>query len=70
MKGYIEICPKTVLDRVTYADLIELSMLDFDIIFGMDWLHRFYDTIGFPHMVVSFQFPNKLELEWKGVVQI
>ena len=30
----------TVLDRVTYVDLIELTMLDFDIILGMDWLHR------------------------------
>ena len=29
-------CPITVLDRVTYADLIELTMLYFDIILGMD----------------------------------
>ena len=32
--------PITVLDRDTYADLIELIMLEFDIILGMDWLHR------------------------------
>ena len=30
--------PINVLDRVTYADLIELAMLDFDMILGMDWL--------------------------------
>ena len=31
-------CRIIVLDRVTYADLIELAMLDFDMILGMDWL--------------------------------
>ena len=33
-------CPITVLDRVTNANLIEFIMLDFDIILGMDWLHK------------------------------
>ncbi|XP_069145573.1 uncharacterized protein [Solanum lycopersicum] len=37
--------PITVLDRFTYADLIELIMLDFDIVFGMDWLHKWYAAI-------------------------
>ena len=41
-------------------------MLDFDIIFCMDWLHKFYATTEYRNSVVSFQFPNKLELEWKG----
>ena len=31
-------CPIKVLDMVTHADLVELAMLDFDIILGMDWL--------------------------------
>ena len=31
-------CRIIVLDRVTYADLIELPMLDFYMILGMDWL--------------------------------
>ena len=29
-------CSITALDRVTYADLIELTVLDFDKILGMD----------------------------------
>ena len=37
--------PITVLNIVTYADLIELTMIDFDIVLGMDWLHKCYDTI-------------------------
>ena len=41
-------------------------MLDLDIILGMDWLHKFYATIDCRNRVVSFQFPNELELEWEG----
>ena len=37
--------PITVHDKVTYADLIELTMLDFDIILCMDWLYKCYATI-------------------------
>ena len=56
----------TILDRVTYVDLIELTMLDFDIILGMDLLLKCYATIDCRNRVVRFQFPNKLELEWEG----
>ena len=52
-KVYID-CPIVVLDRVTYADLIELTMLDFDIILGMDWLHKCYATIDCRNRVVRF----------------
>ena len=45
-------CPINILDRVTHADLIELSMLDFDIILGMDWLHKCYATIDCRNMVI------------------
>ena len=53
--------PITVHDKVTYADLIELTMLDFDIILGMDWLHKLYATIKYRNRVVTFQVPNELE---------
>ena len=52
-------CPIRVLDRVTYADLIELNMLDFDIILGMDWVHKCYAIIDCRNMVVRFQSPNE-----------
>ncbi|XP_069152832.1 uncharacterized protein [Solanum lycopersicum] len=59
-------CPIIVLDRVTYADLIDLTILDFDIILGMDWLHKFYATIDRRNRIVRFQFPKELELEREG----
>ena len=38
-------CPIIIPDRLTYADLIELTMLDFDIILCIDWLYKCYATI-------------------------
>ena len=28
--------------RVTHVELVELDMVDFDVILGMDWLHDFF----------------------------
>ena len=47
---YID-CPITIFDRVTYFDLIDLAMLDFGIILGMDWLHKCYVTIDYQNRV-------------------
>ena len=35
-------CSVTVYQKVTVADLVELEMVDFDVILGMDWLHSCY----------------------------
>ena len=55
-----------VFDRVTYADLIESTMPDFDLILGMDCLHNCSATIDCRNGVVKFKFPNELGLEWEG----
>ena len=55
------------LDRVTYIDLIELTMLDFDIIFCMDWIRKSYVTIDPRNVIVRFQFSNESELEQEGL---
>ena len=41
-------------------------MLDFDVIFGMDWLHACFASIDCRTRVVRFQFQNEPVLEWKG----
>ncbi|KAF3679324.1 hypothetical protein FXO37_03928 [Capsicum annuum] len=56
--------PITVLYKVMLADLIELDMVDFDIILGMDWLHSCYASIDCHTHVVKFQFPNEPVFEW------
>ena len=51
--------------RVSFVDVVELYMLEFDIIFGMDWLHACFALIDCRTRVVKFNVPNKLVVEWK-----
>ncbi|KAH0784270.1 hypothetical protein KY290_003868 [Solanum tuberosum] len=48
------------------ADLVELDMVGFDVILGMDWLHACYASVDCRTRVVKFQFPNESVLEWKS----
>ena len=48
------------------VDLLELEMVDFDGILGMDWFHAYDALIDCRNRVVKFQFPNKPFLEWKS----
>ncbi|KAH0710411.1 hypothetical protein KY284_011838 [Solanum tuberosum] len=59
-------CPISVNNKSTMADLIELDMVDFDVILGMDWLHACYASVDCRTRVVKFQFPNEPILEWKN----
>ncbi|KAH0710910.1 hypothetical protein KY284_012337 [Solanum tuberosum] len=58
--------PVTVSQKVTSADLVELEMVDFDIIPGMDWIHSCYASVDCRTMIVRFQFPDEQILEWKS----
>ncbi|KAH0776371.1 hypothetical protein KY290_007782 [Solanum tuberosum] len=59
-------CPISVNHKSTMADLIELDMVDFDVILGMDWLHSCYASVDCRTQVVKFQFPNESVLEWSN----
>src|ERR1051325_4298819 len=50
----------------TFADLVELEMVDFDIILGMDWLHVCYASVDCRTRTIKFQFPIEPVIEWKG----
>ncbi|XP_070013394.1 uncharacterized protein [Nicotiana sylvestris] len=50
-------CPVKVRHRLTVADLVELEMLDFDVIMGMDWLESCYAKVGCRTKIVSLSFP-------------
>ncbi|XP_070009750.1 uncharacterized protein [Nicotiana sylvestris] len=47
-------------------DLIELDMVEFDVIIGMDWLASCHANVDCRSKTVRFQFPGELVLEWKG----
>ena len=46
------------------VDLVELDMVDFDVILGMDCLHACYVSIVCRNRVFKFQVPNESVIEW------
>ncbi|KAH0705892.1 hypothetical protein KY285_010419 [Solanum tuberosum] len=59
-------CPIFFNRTSTMADLVELDMVDFDVILGMDWLHACYASVDCRTRVVKFQFPNEPVIELKS----
>ena len=57
-------CPITINHKNTMADLVELDMVDFDVILGMDWFHACYAAINCRTRVIKFQFPYEPIIEW------
>ena len=46
-------------------DSVDLDMVYFKVILGIDWLHACYASIFCRTRVVKFNFPNERILEWK-----
>ncbi|WMV07439.1 hypothetical protein MTR67_000824 [Solanum verrucosum] len=59
-------CVISINHKNSMADLIELDMVDFDVILGMDWLHACYASIDCRTRVVRFQIPNEPVIEWSS----
>ena len=45
------------------AELVELDMVDFDVILGMNWLYACYASIYCKTWVVKFEIPNDPVIE-------
>ncbi|XP_070046515.1 uncharacterized protein [Nicotiana tomentosiformis] len=59
-------CTVIVCGRQNSANLVELEMLDFDAIMGMDWLAACYATVDCRAKTARFHFPSEPVLEWVG----
>ena len=58
-------CSVVIYSRRTIADLIELTIIEFDIIMGMDWLAACYANVDCRGKVVRFQFLGESIIECK-----
>ena len=56
----------TVCVHDTLSYLVEIDMVDFDVIMGMDWLASCYAMVEFRTQIVHFHFPKEVFLESKG----
>ncbi|XP_070003377.1 uncharacterized protein [Nicotiana sylvestris] len=59
-------CVVTVRGRNTTADFIELGMVYFDVIMGIDWLYSCFAKLDCRTRAMRLEFPNELVVEWKG----
>ncbi|XP_070002582.1 uncharacterized protein [Nicotiana sylvestris] len=60
------VCVAMVHGRDTMAKFIELGMVDFDVIMGMDWLYSCFAKLDFRARTMRLGFPNEPVVEWKG----
>ncbi|XP_070025336.1 uncharacterized protein [Nicotiana sylvestris] len=55
-----------VCGHATTTDLVELEMVVFDVIMGIDWLYSCFAKLDCRTRVMRLEFPNEPVIEWKG----
>ena len=53
-------CPISLYHKLTLVDFVELEMLDFDVILGIDLLNARYSSTDYHTRIVKFKFPKIL----------
>ncbi|XP_070040314.1 uncharacterized protein [Nicotiana tomentosiformis] len=59
-------CVVTIGSLDTRVDLLLLSMVDFDVILGMDWLSPSHIVLDYHAKTVTLVMPRLPRLEWRG----
>ncbi|WMV42009.1 hypothetical protein MTR67_035394 [Solanum verrucosum] len=59
-------CANIVNHKDTMDYLVELDIVDFDVIQGVDWLHACYSSVDYRTRVVKFQFLHETTIEWRS----
>ncbi|XP_070034631.1 uncharacterized protein [Nicotiana tomentosiformis] len=59
-------CGVTIVGLETRVDLLLLSMVDFDVIFGMNWLSPFHAILDYHAKVMTLAMPGNPRAEWRG----
>ena len=58
-------CPITLYDRNFPTNLIVLSMKEFDVILGIDWLTKFYSNLDCVSESITFLVPGSLLINFQ-----
>ena len=53
-------------NRFSYIELVQLDIIDFDVILGMNCLHATFDFVYCSMSVMKFNVPNDPIVERKG----
>ncbi|XP_070056305.1 uncharacterized protein [Nicotiana tomentosiformis] len=61
-------CLVTIGGYETKVDLLLLSMVDFDVILGMNWLSPYPDILDCHTKTVTLAMPGLPQLEWRGIL--
>ncbi|XP_070031653.1 uncharacterized protein [Nicotiana tomentosiformis] len=61
-------CVVTIGGMETRVDLLLLSMVDFDVILGMDWLSLCHAILGCHSKTVTLAIPDLPRVEWSGSI--
>ncbi|XP_070044818.1 uncharacterized protein [Nicotiana tomentosiformis] len=56
----------TIRELETRVDLLLLSMVDFDVILGIDWLSLCHAILDYHTKIVTLMMPGLPKVEWRG----
>ncbi|XP_073132184.1 uncharacterized protein [Henckelia pumila] len=63
-------CKMCVCEQIFDADLVELNMVEFDVILGMDWLSRNHAVVNCRDKNVKLRTPNHEEITFQGKIKM
>ena len=59
-------CEVCIEDKILLVDLVELEILEFDVILGMDWLFAHHAVLDYFNKVVALSIPGKPVIRYQG----
>ena len=59
-------CEVCIEDEILLVDLVELEILEFDVILGMDWLSAHHAVLDCFNKVVTLSISGKLVIRYQG----
>ena len=63
---FLSRCEVCIKDEILLVDLVELEILEFDVILGMDWLSTHHAVLDYFNKVVTLSIPDKPVIRYQG----